>query len=150
MVILYIYSTLTCISLEFCVLVCEIFSYYFSDPYRFSIGLNWECSCLIQFTYVLILYCCVCWAVRYHMDEDPKCINVIKIPLLDSKGLPVHYDRLAVSPDNQSLAVTHGSTVQWLRFETGEVLDTAENAHDGACRLLIIILLVHSSIREGL
>jgi hypothetical protein len=78
------------------------------------------------------------------MDEDPKCIKVIKIPSLDSKGVPVHYDRLAVSPDNQLLAVTHGSTLQWLRSETGEVLDTAENAHDGACRLLAIILLVYT------
>lgn len=75
--------------------------------------------------------------VRYHMDEDPKCIKVIKIPSLDSKGVPVHYDRLAVSPDNQLLAVTHGSTLQWLRSETGEVLDTAENAHDGNITCLV-------------
>lgn len=84
------------------------------------------------------------------MDEDPKCIKVIKIPSLDSKGVPVHYDRLAVSPDNQLLAVTHGSTLQWLRSETGEVLDTAENAHDGACRLLAIIFLVYTPIWEGI
>jgi WD40 repeat protein len=68
--------------------------------------------------------------VRYHMDEDPKCIKVFKIPTLDSKGNPVLYDRLAVSPDNQILAVTYGTTLQWLRTETGEILDTAENAHD--------------------
>lgn len=67
------------------------------------------------------------------MDEDPKCIKVFKIPTLDSKGNPVLYDRLAVSPDNQILAVTYGTTLQWLRTETGEILDTAENAHDGAC-----------------
>lgn len=75
------------------------------------------------------------------MDEDPKCIKVMKIPSLDSKGVPVLYDRLAVSPDNQILAVTHGSTLQWLRTETGEVLDTAEYAHDGACRFLTIVVL---------
>lgn len=80
------------------------------------------------------------------MDEDPKCIKVIKIPSLDSKGVPVHYDRLAVSPDNQILAVTHGTTLQWLRFETGEILDTAENAHDGASCLLAIILLDHTDM----
>lgn len=77
-------------------------------------------------------------AVRYHMDEDPKCIKVMKIPFLDAKGVPVHYDRLAVSPDNQILAVTHGSTLQWLRTETGEILDTAENAHDGAHPFLVL------------
>ncbi|KAG0555738.1 hypothetical protein KC19_11G000500 [Ceratodon purpureus] len=75
--------------------------------------------------------------VRYHMDEDPKCITVLKIPTLDSRGVPVHYDRLAVSPDNQFLAVSHGSTLQWLRLETGEVLDTAENAHDGDVTCLV-------------
>lgn len=75
------------------------------------------------------------------MDEDPKCIKVMKIPLLDSKGVPVHYDRLAVSPDNQILAVTHGSTLQWLRTDSGEVLDTAENAHDGACLFRTVIVL---------
>jgi WD40 repeat protein len=69
--------------------------------------------------------------VRYHMDEDPKCLKVFSIPLQDGKGSAAHYDRLAVSPNNQVLAATHGSTLQWLRAETGEVLDTAENAHDG-------------------
>jgi WD40 repeat protein len=69
--------------------------------------------------------------VRYHMDEDPKCIKVMKIPSVDSKGVPVHYDKLAVSPDNQILAVTFGTTLQWLRLDTGEILDTAENAHEG-------------------
>jgi hypothetical protein len=71
------------------------------------------------------------WTVRYHMDEDPKCLKVFSIPLQDGKGSAAHYDRLAVSPNNQVLAATHGSTLQWLRAETGEVLDTAENAHDG-------------------
>lgn len=65
------------------------------------------------------------------MDEDPKCVKVIPIPPQDAKGASAHYDRLAVSPDNQILAVTHGTTLQWLRADTGEVLDTAENAHDG-------------------
>ncbi|CAM6024716.1 unnamed protein product [Sphagnum balticum] len=69
--------------------------------------------------------------VRYHMDEDPKCLKVFSIPLQDGKGSAAHYDRLAVSPNNQVLAATHGSTLQWLKADTGEVLDTAENAHDG-------------------
>jgi hypothetical protein len=65
------------------------------------------------------------------MDEDPKCLKVFSIPLHDGKGSAAHYDRLAVSPNNQVLAATHGSTLQWLKADTGEVLDTAENAHDG-------------------
>eukprot|EP00249_Psilotum_nudum_P018856 c26990_g1_i1 orf=583-1905(-) len=69
--------------------------------------------------------------VRYHLDEDPKCLRVLPIPLRDIKGLAAHYDRLAISPDNKILAVTHVSTLQWLKLESGEVLDTAENAHDG-------------------
>lgn len=69
--------------------------------------------------------------VRYHLDEDPKCLKVLPIPLHNVKGSTVHYDRLAVSPDNKTLAVTHGSTLQWLNLESGEVLDHVENAHDG-------------------
>jgi WD40 repeat protein len=75
--------------------------------------------------------------VRYHLDEDPKCLKVIQIPLLDAKGAPVHYDRLAISPDNRMLAVIHGTTLQWLELETGKVLDTAENAHDGEITSLV-------------
>lgn len=70
--------------------------------------------------------------VRYHLDEDPKCLKVFTIPLKDSKGVAVHYDRLAVSSDNKTLAVTHGSTLQWLSLDSGEVLESVEHAHDGS------------------
>ncbi|KAM7276058.1 hypothetical protein ACFE04_017924 [Oxalis oulophora] len=69
--------------------------------------------------------------VRYHLDEDPKTLKVFPIPLHDSKGTTLHYDRLSLSPSGKILAATHGSTLQWLSAETGEVLDTAEKAHDG-------------------
>lgn len=69
--------------------------------------------------------------VRYHLDEDPKTLKVFPIPLHDSNGTTLHYDRLSLSPDGKILATTHGSTLQWLCVETGKVLDTAEKAHDG-------------------
>lgn len=69
--------------------------------------------------------------VRYHMDEDPKTLKVFPIPLRDSTGTTLHYDRLSISPDGKILAATHGSTLQWLSVETGKVLDTAEKSHDG-------------------
>lgn len=69
--------------------------------------------------------------VRYHMDEDPKTLKVFPIPLHDANGTTLHYDRLSLSPDGKILAATHGSTLQWLSAETGQVLDTAEKAHDG-------------------
>ncbi|KAI4372709.1 hypothetical protein MLD38_010908 [Melastoma candidum] len=69
--------------------------------------------------------------VRYHLDEDPKTIETFPIPLHDSKGATLHYDRLCLSPDGRILAATHGSLLQWLCVETGKVLDTAEKAHDG-------------------
>ena len=69
--------------------------------------------------------------VRYHLDEDPKTLKVFPIPLHDSKGTTLHYDRLSVSPDGKILAVSHASLLQWLSVETGEVLDTADKSHDG-------------------
>lgn len=69
--------------------------------------------------------------VRYHLDEDPKTLKVFPIPLHDSNGTTLHYDRLSISPDGKIMAATHGSTLQWLCLETGKVLDTAEKAHDG-------------------
>ncbi|XP_030535321.1 transducin beta-like protein 2 [Rhodamnia argentea] len=69
--------------------------------------------------------------VRYHLDEDPKTLKVFPIPLHDSGGATLHYDRLSLSPDGKLLAATHGSMLQWLCIETGKVLDTAEKAHDG-------------------
>ncbi|XWS45934.1 hypothetical protein CRYUN_Cryun14cG0022000 [Craigia yunnanensis] len=69
--------------------------------------------------------------VRYHLDEDPKTLKVFPIPLHDSSGSTLNYDRLSLSPDGKILATTHGSTLQWLCMETGKVLDTAEKAHDG-------------------
>ena len=71
------------------------------------------------------------FAVRYHLDEDPKCLKVLSIPLHDSNGAVLHLDRIAVSPDNKLLAVTHGSTLQWLTLNSGETLETVEHAHDG-------------------
>ncbi|KAI4354891.1 hypothetical protein L6164_003716 [Bauhinia variegata] len=68
--------------------------------------------------------------VRYQLDEDPKTLKVFPIPLNDSTGATLHYDRLSISPDGRILAATHGSTLQWLCAETGRVLDTAEKAHD--------------------
>ncbi|KAA8520514.1 hypothetical protein F0562_014770 [Nyssa sinensis] len=69
--------------------------------------------------------------VRYHLDEDPKTLKVFPIPLHDSSGTTLQYDRLSISPDGRILAATHGSTLQWLCAETGQVLDTADKAHDG-------------------
>lgn len=68
--------------------------------------------------------------VRYHLDEDPKTLKVLPIPLSDSNGTTLHYDRLCLSPDGKILAATHGSTLQWLCAETGQVLDMADRAHD--------------------
>lgn len=65
------------------------------------------------------------------MDEDPKTLKVFPIPLHDAKGTTLHYDRLSISPDGKILATTHGSMLQWLCAETGQVLDTADKAHDG-------------------
>lgn len=56
---------------------------------------------------------------------------MFSIPLHDSSGATLHYDRLSISPDGRILAATHGSTLQWLSVETGKVLDTADKAHDG-------------------
>ncbi|XP_021281110.1 transducin beta-like protein 2 isoform X1 [Herrania umbratica] len=69
--------------------------------------------------------------VRYHLDEDPKTLKVFPIPLCDSSGSTLLYDRLCLSPDGKILVTTHGSTLQWLCMDTGKVLDTAEKAHDG-------------------
>ncbi|CAE6144742.1 unnamed protein product [Arabidopsis arenosa] len=69
--------------------------------------------------------------VRYHLDEDPKTLKVFPIPLCDSGGNPLHYDRLSLCPEGKILAASHGSTLQWLCAETGNVLDTVEKAHEG-------------------
>ncbi|KAG4132596.1 hypothetical protein ERO13_D08G042200v2 [Gossypium hirsutum] len=69
--------------------------------------------------------------VRYHLSEDPKTLKVFPIPLHDSSGSALHYDRLSLSPDGKILAATRGPTLQWLFLETGKVLDAAEKAHDG-------------------
>lgn len=68
--------------------------------------------------------------MRYHLDEDPKTLKVFSIPLHDSTGAVLPYNRLSISPDGRILAATHGTTLQWLSVETGLVLDTAEKAHD--------------------
>lgn len=69
--------------------------------------------------------------VRYHLDEDPKTLKVFPIPLQDSNGTTLNYDRLSISPDGRILAVTHGPLLQWLCAETGQIIDTAAKAHDG-------------------
>lgn len=69
--------------------------------------------------------------VRYHLDEDPKTLKVFPVPLKDSNGSTLNYDRLSISPDGRILAVTHGPLLQWLCAETGQILDTAAKAHDG-------------------
>lgn len=74
---------------------------------------------------------CVIFKVRYHLDEDPKTLKVFPIPLHAANGTTLHYDRLSLSPDGKILAATHGSTLQWLSAESGQVLDTAERSHDG-------------------
>ncbi|CAM6097560.1 unnamed protein product [Calypogeia fissa] len=75
--------------------------------------------------------------VRYQMDEDPKCLKVFPIPLVDAKGGVILYERLAVSPDGKILAASHGHLLQWLSTDTGAVLDTAEHAHDGEILSLV-------------
>ncbi|WOL09673.1 transducin beta-like protein 2 [Canna indica] len=69
--------------------------------------------------------------VRYHLDEDPKTLKVFPIPLHDAKGAVSSYDHMCISPDGKILATTSGSTLQWLCADTGNVLDTAEKAHEG-------------------
>ena len=76
------------------------------------------------------LYSFYCIEVRYHLDEDPKTLKVFPIPLHDSSGVVLPYDRLSISPDGRIVAATHGTTLQWLSVESGVVLDTAEKAHD--------------------
>lgn len=79
----------------------------------------------------LTLFLHAIFEVRYHLDEDPKTLKVFPIPLTDISGTAFHYDHLSISPDGKILAVTHGSTLQWLCVETGKVLDTADKAHEG-------------------
>ncbi|XP_028081016.1 uncharacterized protein LOC114282519 [Camellia sinensis] len=86
--------------------------------------------CLCPCFLVVILFICS-FEVRYHLDEDPKTLKVFPIPLHDSSGTTLHYDHLSISPDGRMLAATHGSTLQWLSAETGQVLDTADRVHDG-------------------
>lgn len=86
-----------------------------------------KCNCLLWF-----LFCCAL-EVRYHLDEDPKTLKVFPIPLQDARGTTLQYDRMSLSPDGKILAATHGSTLQWLSADFGQVLDSAEKAHDGIC-----------------
>ncbi|URE41106.1 WD domain, G-beta repeat [Musa troglodytarum] len=69
--------------------------------------------------------------VRYHLDEDPKTLKVLPIPLHDSKGAVSNYNHISISPDGKILATISGSTLQWLCAGTGSVLDTADKAHEG-------------------
>ncbi|KAF8413046.1 hypothetical protein HHK36_001020 [Tetracentron sinense] len=91
--------------------------------YCFSCKSNYIISVVMTFLSVL--------EVRYHLDEDPKTLKVFPIPLCDSTGSTLNYDRLSISPDGRILAATHASTLQWLCAETGKVLDTSDKAHEG-------------------
>eukprot|EP00245_Coleochaete_scutata_P001819 TRINITY_DN12271_c0_g1_i1.p1 TRINITY_DN12271_c0_g1~~TRINITY_DN12271_c0_g1_i1.p1 ORF type:complete len:429 (-),score=84.15 TRINITY_DN12271_c0_g1_i1:396-1682(-) len=75
--------------------------------------------------------------VRYHLQEDPKCLRTFDIPLPKQGKNPPHYDRIAISPDDRILATSVGADLQWLSAETGEVLDEAKNAHDGFITCLV-------------
>lgn len=83
------------------------------------------------------------YEVRYHLDEDPKTLKVLPIPLHDESGTTLHYDLLSLSPDGKILAATHGSTLQWLCAETGQILDTAEKAHDGKPNFSISLYYIY-------
>lgn len=92
----------------------------------------------------MLPFCCfllifLTFSVRYHLDEDPKTLRVLPIPLHDSKGSVCQYDHMSISPDGKVLAVTSGSTLQWLCMETGTVLDTAEKAHEGLLSQMSLI-----------
>jgi WD40 repeat protein len=69
--------------------------------------------------------------VRYHLDEDPKCLHTFPCGLPPIGKTPPHYDRIAVAPGAAILAAAAGSTLHWVDLKTGEVLEKAENAHEG-------------------
>lgn len=79
--------------------------------------------------------------MRYHLDEDPKCLHTFPCGLPAISKTPPHYDRIAVAPGAAILAAAAGSTLHWVDLKTGEVLEKAENAHEGeadrevSCRL---------------
>jgi hypothetical protein len=94
----------------------------------------WSSFCFSKHYTLLFIFCgliCITLLVRYHLDEDPKNLRVLAIPLHGSKGSVCQYDHMSISPDGKVLAVTSGSTLQWLCAETGAVLDTAAKAHEG-------------------
>lgn len=74
-------------------------------------------------------------------------MKVFPIPLHDSNGTTMQYDRLTISPDGRIFAVTNGSTLQWLSAETGQVLDTADRAHDGNL-IFSLFFLLHPSLLQ--
>jgi hypothetical protein len=69
--------------------------------------------------------------VRYHLDEDPKCLHTFPCGLPPMGKTPPHYDRIAVAPGAAILAAAAGSTLHWVDLKTGAVLEKAENAHEG-------------------
>ena len=72
-------------------------------------------------------------------------MKVFPIPLHDANGTTLHYDRLCLSPDGKILAAIHGSTLQWLSAESGQVLETAERAHDGKQNYWHVPLILDST-----
>ncbi|PWA98809.1 transducin/WD40 repeat-like superfamily protein [Artemisia annua] len=73
--------------------------------------------------------------------SESKILKKTPIPQDLKKTTRLHYDRLAISPDGKILAVTQNSVLQWLSFETGEVLDTAESAHEGDKNVSVLATL---------
>lgn len=65
--------------------------------------------------------------VRYHMDEDPKCILSTGLSLLPGKC----YSRLAWGPEGLVAGVC-GTTLHFIDSRSGEVVDRVEDAHDAA------------------
>ena len=75
--------------------------------------------------------------MRYEVDEDPRVLHTFTIPPPPpastggrGKG-PPHYDIIAISPDEKVVVGVVGSSLQWLSLEDGELLETAEEAHEG-------------------
>lgn len=69
--------------------------------------------------------------VRYHMDEDPKCILSTGLSLLPGKC----YSRLAWGPEGLVAGVC-GTTLHFIDSRSGEVVDRVEDAHDAAITCL--------------
>lgn len=107
--------------------------------------------------------------VRYHLDEDPKCLLTLPNPEIapshtvtadsseEQKGkkkkaapkveqaaaFPI-LDRIAIAPDNNTLAISVGHTLAWLDLGSGEVIEKIEHAHDGRISSLVWLPVKYS------